>query len=96
MQGILDSGECSGSKIGQRVILPASFIGGQYDMKRRHVDAMSLVQKFGKPNIFLPMTCNPSWEEIKESQLPTNKTQNRPDLEARVFHAKLALLKKND
>lgn len=27
--------------------------------------AMTLVQKFGKPDIFLTMTCNPNWPEIK-------------------------------
>nr|XP_027067427.1 uncharacterized protein LOC113693039 [Coffea arabica] len=96
LQGVMDSvveGQCRGSKVGQRVILPASFIGGPRDMKRRYVDAMALVQKFGKPNIFLTMTCNPSWPEIKENLLPTDESQNRVDLSARVFHAKLEILK---
>ena len=96
LQGVMDSvveGQCRGSKVGQRVILPASFIGGPRDMKRRYVDAMALVQKFGKPDIFLTMTCNPSWPEIKENLLPTDESQNRVDLSARVFHAKLEILK---
>nr|XP_027127530.1 uncharacterized protein LOC113743677 [Coffea arabica] len=95
-QGIMDSvisGHCQGSKIGQRVILPASFIGGPRDMRRRYVDAMALVQKFGKPDLFITMTCNPSWPEVKKHMLPTDEGHNRPDLLARVFHAKLDLLK---
>jgi len=28
------------------------------------MDATALVQKYGKPDHFLTMTCNPNWEEI--------------------------------
>ena len=34
-------------------------------MRRRYMDAMDLVRRFGKPDIFLTMTCNPNWDEIK-------------------------------
>ena len=63
LQGVMDSvveGESKGSKVGHRVILPTSFIGGSRDMKRCYVDAMSLVQKYGKPDLLLTMACNPS------------------------------------
>ncbi|XP_027174114.1 uncharacterized protein LOC113773690 [Coffea eugenioides] len=55
LKGVLDSvsaGDVSGSKVGRRVILPASFIGGPRDMRRRYLDAMALVQKYGKLDIF--------------------------------------------
>ena len=58
--------ETRGSKVGRRIILPASFIGGLRDMRKRYMDAMALVQCFGKPDIFLTMTCNPNWLEIKQ------------------------------
>ncbi|XP_027171644.1 uncharacterized protein LOC113771236 [Coffea eugenioides] len=48
LQGVLDSisiGQTNASKVGRRTILPASFIGGPRDMRRRYLDAMSLVQK---------------------------------------------------
>ncbi|XP_027166434.1 uncharacterized protein LOC113766438 [Coffea eugenioides] len=96
LQGVMDSvitGQCQASKIGQRVVLPASFIGGPRDMKRRYVDAMALVQKFGKPDLFITMTCNPSWPEVKNLMLPTDEAHNRPDLLSRIFHAKLDVLK---
>nr|XP_027108929.1 uncharacterized protein LOC113728764 [Coffea arabica] len=96
LQGVMDSvitGQCQGLKVGQRVVLPASFIGGPRDMKRRYVDAMALVQKFGKPDLFITMTCNPSWPEIKNLMLPTDEAHNRPDLLTRIFHAKLDVLK---
>lgn len=63
-------------------------------MRRRYLDAMSLVQRFGKPDIFLTMTCNPSWEEIIKELAPGQSAQDRPDLVARVFKGKLEDLKK--
>ena len=50
LEGIFDSvsaGECRVDKVGQRVLLPGSFIGGPRDMRRRYMDAMALVQEFG-------------------------------------------------
>ncbi|XP_021723796.1 uncharacterized protein LOC110691187 [Chenopodium quinoa] len=97
-QGILDSLNTSvlhGSNIERGFILPPSFIGGPRDMRRRYLDAMALVQHYGKPDIFLPMTCNPSWPEITDELLPHKEGQNRPDLIALVFHAKLTELKKD-
>ncbi|XP_027083756.2 uncharacterized protein [Coffea arabica] len=48
LQGILDSvaiGQMQGSRVGRRIVLPASFIGGPRDMRRRYLDAMTLVQR---------------------------------------------------
>ncbi|XP_028100698.1 uncharacterized protein LOC114300041 [Camellia sinensis] len=95
-QGIIDSvttSEARGSKIGHRVILPPSFIGSPKDLRRRYVDAMALVQRFGKPDIFLTMTCNPTWPEIKAELGPNEEAQNRPDLTSRAFRAKMEQLK---
>jgi hypothetical protein len=66
-KGIVDSitvGETRASAIGMRTVLPLKFQGGFRDMKRRHMDAMALVQIYGKPDIVLTMTCNPNWQEI--------------------------------
>ncbi|XP_031122581.1 uncharacterized protein LOC116025489 [Ipomoea triloba] len=95
-QGLVDSvstGAVFGNDVGRRVILPSSFIGGPRDMRGRYMDAMSLVQNFGKPDFFLTITCNPNWPEIKRLLEFNDEAQNRPDLVARVFHAKLQELK---
>ena len=95
-QGIVDcvnAGEVKPSKVGQRVVLPASFIGGPRDMRRRFLDAMTLVQDDGKPDIFLTITCNPGWPEITDYLEPGQDAQDRPDLVSRVFRAKLEDLK---
>ncbi|KAL6888323.1 hypothetical protein ACP4OV_009349 [Aristida adscensionis] len=95
-QGVVDSlqaGENRADAIGKRTILPTSFIGGKRDRKRRYLDAMALVQKYGKPDIFLTMTCNPNWDEIISELEPRQTPQDRPDLIVRVFRAKLEDLK---
>ncbi|AQK75317.1 hypothetical protein ZEAMMB73_Zm00001d018231 [Zea mays] len=95
-QGLVDSmldGDIRAEKVGKRTVLSTSFIGGPRDMKRRYMDAMALVRKFGKPDIFLTMTCNPNWDEIRRELLPGQTPQDRPDLVVRVFHAKLQELK---
>ncbi|XP_074313714.1 uncharacterized protein LOC141648904 [Silene latifolia] len=55
---------------------------------------MCLVQQYGKPDIFLTITCNPRWPEIERELLPHEEAHNRPDLVKRVFRAKLIELKK--
>jgi hypothetical protein len=65
---------------GCRIVLPTSFIGGPRDMKARFQDAMALVQSIGKPNLFITVTCNPDWPEIKDNLLPGQSAQDRPDL----------------
>ena len=62
-QGLVDSmhlGEGSAKNVGRHTVLPSSFIGGPCDMRRRYMDVMALVRKYGKSDIFLTMTCNPN------------------------------------
>ncbi|KAL9992858.1 putative helitron helicase-like domain-containing protein [Helianthus debilis subsp. tardiflorus] len=95
-QGIVDcvhSGEVHLNRVGQRIVLPASFIGGPRDMRRRFLDAMTLVQDDGKPDVFLTMTCNPQWPEICGNLKPGQTAQDRPELVSRIFRAKLEDLK---
>lgn len=97
-QGIIYSkstGETQSKNIGHHIILPASFIEGPHDMRRRCLDAMALVQKFGKPNIFLTITCKRSWPEIKSELRSFEQAHNRADVLSRIFRAKLIELKKD-
>ncbi|XP_024186018.2 uncharacterized protein LOC112190772 [Rosa chinensis] len=97
-QGLQDSfiaGENNAGNVGHRTILPSSFVGSPRDMYQRYQDAMALVQKYGRPDLFITMTCNPNWEEIKSELLPGQTSQDRPDLEVRVFRSKLEQLKED-
>ncbi|XP_022856895.1 uncharacterized protein LOC111377965 [Olea europaea var. sylvestris] len=94
--GILDSiqnSENRGYKIGKSIVLPIGFIGGPRNLTKRYMDAMCLVQRYGKPDVFLTITCNPNWSEIKQELRHNDSVQNRPDLLSRIFRAKLEELK---
>ncbi|XP_074303199.1 uncharacterized protein LOC141637624 [Silene latifolia] len=96
-QGVIDSynvGQTHGTHIGNSYILPASFTECGRDLRCRYLSSMSMVQRYGKPDIFLTMTCNPRWPEIEHELLPFEEAQNRPDLVTRVFRAKLIEVKK--
>jgi hypothetical protein len=81
-----------GLRLGRRTILPSSYIGGQRNMAANYQDSMSIVRKFGKPDLFITMTCNPKWIEIKDLLLPHQKPEDRPDIVVRVFKIKLERL----
>jgi hypothetical protein len=87
------AGETRGSQVGKRIVLPRTFPGGDRDMQRRFLNAMALVQRFGKPDYFITMTCNPHWEEITSRLEPGQTPQDRPDLVTRVYRAKLRSMK---
>ena len=76
---------------GKPTILPPSFSGGPRSFHGRFQDAMAIVREFGKPDLFITMTCNPKWKEIKEALdlLPGETAYDRPDIVARVFHQKI-------
>ncbi|THH03718.1 hypothetical protein EW146_g10359 [Bondarzewia mesenterica] len=49
---------------------------------------MAVARYYRKIDIFLTMTTNPNWEEIRRALLPGQKPADRPDLIARAFHLK--------
>ncbi|KAG8457071.1 hypothetical protein KFE25_001237 [Diacronema lutheri] len=71
--------------IGRPVVLPASFAGGSRDMARRYHDAMAIVRRFGRSDLFFTFTANPAWPEIIAALLPGQSAQDRPDLAARAL-----------
>ena len=78
--------------VGQRVILPATFTGGPRWMHAKQADAMAYVRRFGCPDYFITMTCNPKWKEITDNLLQGQQPHDRPDLIAKVFNQKLKCL----
>nr|XP_025611281.1 uncharacterized protein LOC112703866 [Arachis hypogaea] len=95
LQDALHTGENNTENVGRRTILPSSFVGSHRDMTQRYEDGMAIVLREGKPDIFLIMTCNPSWSEIASELSPTQTPQDRPDLTTRIFKAKFEQLKQD-
>jgi len=89
MDYIQAEAEGAGARVGSRLILPASFTGSPRYMTNNYHDAMTLVTKFGKPDLFITMTCNPGWREIRMELDVGESPIDRPDLLARVFYLKL-------
>jgi hypothetical protein len=81
--------EVAGALPGKPVILPSSFQGSPRNMHQNYQDAMAIVRKYGKPDFFITMTCNPMWNEIRANLEAWQKVEHRPDLVARVFNLKL-------
>ena len=89
-QGIVDAmHEDNGVRIGRRIVLPATFIGSPRYMQKLFHDSMVLVRVLGKPDLFITMTCNPTWPEIIDELELGQSPSDRPDIVVRVFELKL-------
>lgn len=80
--------------VGKMVILPASYIGSPRHMHEYAQDALTYVRKYGRPDLFITFTCNPSWEEIQKLLFEGQTHYDRPDIVARVFYQKIKKLLK--
>ncbi|CAB4416166.1 unnamed protein product [Rhizophagus irregularis] len=93
LQDAINSGD-NLANVGQRIILPSTFTGGPRQMHKLYQNGMAIVRAVGKPDLFITVTCNPNWPEIKETLLSGQTAHDRPDLISRVFNMKLkAILK---
>ena len=79
------------SDIGIRIILPSSFIGSPRYMHNLIQNGLAFVRRYGKPSLFITMTCNPNWPEITACLFPGQQPLDRPDVVARVFSIKHSL-----
>ena len=63
-------------------------------MQECYQDAMAIVSKTGKPDIFFTMACNPYWKEIQENLLAGQQASDCPKLVAHVHLKKNRLFHK--
>lgn len=92
-QGLMDHLYSEANRLniqpGRMIILPSTFNGSPRAMQQNYQDAMAIVSKFGKPDLFLTFTCNPKCQAITENLPDGVKVEDRPDLVARVFKRQL-------
>ena len=55
---------------GRVVVLPSTFAGSPIALKENFEDAMAILKKYGKPDLFITFTCNPKWHKITENLYP--------------------------
>lgn len=79
-------------EIGVPTILPASFPNSPRFYYNLYLDAVALPRRFGKPDLFVTMTCNPNWDEIRRNIPAGSHWKHHPDIVARVFDLKLQSL----
>ncbi|KAE9393850.1 hypothetical protein BT96DRAFT_1050038, partial [Gymnopus androsaceus JB14] len=77
------------NSIGHRIILPSSYVGGARYMHQRFQDAMAAVRYYKKIDLFITITANPEWPEIKENLFEGQTAYDCPDLVSRVFKVKV-------
>nr|CAD2177072.1 unnamed protein product [Meloidogyne enterolobii] len=76
-------------QVKKQIILPSSFTGGPRNLHESFMDAMTIVNEVGRPDIFLTFTCNPKDEDIKKCLIFDQENYDRPDIVARVFRLKI-------
>ena len=92
-QGLQDAVRANETRdAGSYVVLPSSHSGSPRHMAMNFQDAMAIVTKKGKPDLFITFTCNPNWDEIKRELRPNESSWMRKDLTVRVFQMKLKQL----
>ncbi|PNX92502.1 ATP-dependent DNA helicase PIF1 [Trifolium pratense] len=90
IQEAVERGDLDASLVGKRIIVPDSFTGGPRYMFNNCQDAMGICKKFGYPDLFITVTCNANWPEIRDFIQPKGlQPSDRPDIVCRVFKMKL-------
>ncbi|XP_063938004.1 uncharacterized protein LOC108194704 [Daucus carota subsp. sativus] len=91
IRDFIRQGDTDSSTKGQNVILPATFTGSARYMNQYFKDSLAICRTIGHPSLFLTMTCNTQWPEIKEmlKHKPGIDVVDAPDIIARVFKLKL-------
>lgn len=72
-----------------RVIMAGSVTGGARHLKQLAKQSLAVVAQGGSVTEFDTLTTNEKWREIQEMLPPGQTAFDRPDIVARVFHAKL-------
>jgi len=67
----------------------------QEDIRSLAKNALALVSEYGRPSLFITLTCNPNWPEILEQLLPGQTAFDRGDIVCQVFYRKLEALLNN-
>ena len=50
---------------------------------------MAICSHFGKPDLFVTVTCNPKWKEIQDVLYAGQEPEDAPHIVNRVFYLKL-------
>jgi hypothetical protein len=77
------------AKVGQMIVLPASFTSSPRYMYSHYLDALAIAREYRKFTLFITMTGNPKWSTVQENLFEGQQAFDRPDLMNRVFNKML-------
>ena len=75
--------------VGRLLSLPASVPGSRGYQNRLLDDGMSVVDRLGKPTLFITFTCNSNWPEIVSQLMPGQSAAELSAITNRVFKMRL-------
>ncbi len=75
--------------------LPDSVHGSQHHLSALAKNALVLVSEYGCPHVFLTLTCNPEWSEIKSQLINGQTVFDCSDVTVPVFKSRLDKFKTN-
>ncbi|GFY14242.1 ATP-dependent DNA helicase [Trichonephila clavipes] len=78
--------------IGKVVILPSTFVNSPRYLQEYTQDAFTYVQTYGRPDLFVTFTCNPSWQDVTQELMSGQKATDQHDIVAHVFRLKVQKL----
>ena len=90
----MHAGEGRVDSVGKRIALSTTFIGGPLGYERSVHGCHGTGAQVQELDVFLTMTCNQNWDEIKSEVFTSQTAQDCPDLVTRAFRAKLEELKR--
>ena len=79
----------------QKTFLSQSMHGSRRHLRSLAKNALALVSEYGRPSLFITLTCNPNWTEIVEQLLPGQTAYDRGDIVCQVFYRKVEAILAN-
>ncbi|GFX56444.1 helitron_like_N domain-containing protein [Trichonephila clavipes] len=89
---IMNEADLDPNSLCQMVILSSSFVNSARYLHEYTHDVFTYVLNYGRPDLFITMTCNPARPEITRELISGQNSTDRHDLTARVFKVKVQKL----
>ena len=78
-----------------KTYLSSHFHGSRRHLRKLSTNGLIVVSEKGNPHLFITLTCNSEWPEIKDRLFYGQSAFDRPDITTQVFKARLAAFKQN-
>uniref|UniRef100_A0A914YGP9 Helitron helicase-like domain-containing protein n=1 Tax=Panagrolaimus superbus TaxID=310955 RepID=A0A914YGP9_9BILA len=79
-----------GKRLGKVRLMTRRYRGGKRYMHYKFHNGIAINRRYGRDDLFITFTGNPTWREILENLRPGETWLDRPDLICRVFNLKAA------